>query len=316
MKRKSDVIFVTPDSYLVVLLKLLEGARDSIDVLQFSFAIGSESGRIDFKGAPFKIAQLLKDLKKRKKSLRIRVCLEGRRETSGRNRITGSYLKAAGIDVRYGSSHAKGFCIDGRYLLIGSTNLTNQSILRNNEANLVIDDLAVAEQFTKYFNYRWKDGRHGGIHLDPPLFADGDFKSALIETINASKKQLEFSIYFFDHREIENALIAAHKRGVKIFGFLHNHKSFALSYVQRTRATAKRLRNAGIEHLYLGPIDKFSHSKFIIVDRKIVMLGTANWLVEDVITHPQLCVRLENQILAKDVSKYLRALVKREGDPL
>lgn len=178
---------ITDQNYLPTLLKLLSGAKKKIDILSFSFAIGSAGGKINFKSAPFQIAKLIKDIKeKHGNKIKIRFFTEGLRETVDRNKVTADFLEEAGVEVVYGSTHAKGFCIDGKIVLFGSTNLSHQSITKNREANLFIDDPVIAKEFNRYFNHLWKGGKHGGIKLKPPLLADGAFKDNLIGMINSA----------------------------------------------------------------------------------------------------------------------------------
>ncbi|QDK45687.1 hypothetical protein DOM22_11285 [Bdellovibrio sp. ZAP7] len=297
---------VADSEYLPVLLKLLDQAQKSIDILEYSFAIGSAAGKINIKTAPFEIAQKLIEIKKAKKrKIRIRLYIEGYRETASRNQVTAKYLENHGIEVVYGATHAKGFCIDKKWLLFGSTNLTQQSILKNHETNLLITDTRAIVGFMKYFEFHWKGGDHGGITLPPPMIADGGFKDVLIDMIDRAQVSLSFSIYFFHITEIEKAFIRAHKRKVKITGLVHHHGAFALSYVRRTRGTADRMLAAGIKGLHFGPGSLFTHSKFIVMDNKEVLLGTGNWLHEDVKIHPQLYIHLKDPMLAKKLTKHL-----------
>lgn len=294
---KPQISLVTNENFLHEVLALLSKAHKSIDILSFSFT--------SF-GAAKTIAQKLQEIKiKQKKKIRIRFFSEGIRETYKRNKVTADLLAETGIEVKFGATHAKGFCVDGRYVLFGSTNLTNQSILKNHEANLLIDDQDVAHEFKRYFEHLWNGGGHGEIDLRPPLLADGAFKNVLVDLINRSKKLIEFSIYFFSHKDIEKALICAHKRGVRIVGFIHQHKSFALCYIRMNRATVKRLQAAGIAELHWGKTSHFSHSKYLVADKKEFLLGTGNWLVQDVKIHPQLYIHLTDSVVAKKLGKHL-----------
>ena len=151
---KNKFQVVVNDDYLKVLFPLLKKGRRSIDILSFSFAIGSSSGKLTVNSAPYEITSTLKVLKEEKgEKLRIRFFTEGFRETEGRNRVTGNFLKASGVKVRYGPTHAKGFCIDEKIVLFGSTNLTQQSILKNNEANLLINDRKLSQDFMLHFEH-------------------------------------------------------------------------------------------------------------------------------------------------------------------
>lgn len=314
---KDGALLVTERDYLSVLTGLLEHAKTSIDILAYSFAMASAGGRIDFKGAPFEIVQKIKEIKKKRgRKLKIRLYIEGERDTVDRNRITAEHLEKAGVKVMFGATHAKGFCVDNKYLLIGSTNLTNQSIRKNNETNVLLEDPKVCAEFEKYFEHLWKGGRHGGIKLKKPMLADGDFKKDLIAMINSAEKTLEFSIYFFDQRDIEKAFIRAHERGVKIKGFISNHRAFAMSYVRRTRRTIERLRDAGLDDLHFDQGYVFTHSKYIIKDRKEIALGTGNWLNEDVLVHPQLYVHLDNPKLAKQLARHLAKQIATQSSDI
>ncbi len=295
MSAKTNKV-ITDQNFLPALLKLLNEAEESVDLLAFSFAIGSADGKISEKGAPYTVAMKLAELSQ--KGIKVRFFTEGLRETVERNRVTAEFLEETGVEVRYGSTHAKGFCIDKKIVYFGSTNLSQQSITKNYEANLILHEPEYAKEFLRYFNYHWKGGHHGGIKLKAPFFPDGTFKNELLRVIDDAKKTIHFSIYFFDHKEIERAIIRAHERGVKVTGLVHRHMSFALSYIYRNRATMKRMRDAGIEDLHSGIPWTFSHSKYLVTDKKDFMLGTGNWLVEDVLIHPQLYVHLTEKTLA------------------
>ncbi|WP_413293761.1 phospholipase D-like domain-containing protein [Bdellovibrio sp. HCB185ZH] len=302
---------IADTEYLPTLLKLLDRAEKTIDIMEYSFAIGSATGRLNRNSAPFEIADKLIEIKESLgKKIRIRLYIEGYRETASRNMVTAEYLKEHGIEVVYGATHAKGFCIDNKFLLFGSTNLTQQSILKNHETNLLLNDKKAIAGFNKYFEFHWKGGGHGGVILPPPMIADGVFKDVLVDMIDRAEKSLNFSIYFFHISEIEKAFIRAHKRKVKITGLIHHHDAFALSYVRRTRGTAERMNDAGIKDLHYGPGTLFTHSKFLVMDNKEVMLGTGNWLHEDVEVHPQLYIHLKDPTLATNLTKHLQKTLR------
>jgi phosphatidylserine/phosphatidylglycerophosphate/cardiolipin synthase-like enzyme len=308
-KPQSACVF--DSDYLPFLLALLKKARTNIDILAFSFAIGSMNGKINTESAPYKIAKTLKEIKeKHGDEIRIRLYIEGLRETADRNSITAKYLEDAGVEVVYGATHAKGFCIDERFVLFGSTNLSNQSITKNKEANLFFNDPKMAKGFMQYFEHLWNGGGHGEITLEEPYYADGDFKELLIDMCGRAKKRIEFAIYFFDHLEIEQAIVKAHKRGVKVTGFVHQHRSFAMSYIRRNKSTVKRMRAKGLDDIHFSIPNTFSHSKYLVIDRKELALGTGNWLIEDVEIHPQLYIHLQDATLAKELVAHLADQIK------
>jgi phosphatidylserine/phosphatidylglycerophosphate/cardiolipin synthase-like enzyme len=68
-------------------------------------------------------------------------------------------LKEKGLNIKYDTNqtttHAKLIIVDGRIILIGSTNLSYFALERNNEANVLIVDEKTAEYFEKYFKNLW-----------------------------------------------------------------------------------------------------------------------------------------------------------------
>ncbi len=311
-----DALLVVDAQFLPTLLTLLDHAAERVDLMAFSFAVGSRGG--SRRGAPTRSApQVIFDklVELRAKGITIRLYIEDVRETAERNRPTAERLAEAGVLVTYGKSHAKGVCIDGRYVLFGSTNLTEQSITKNIETNLLFDDPHVAQGFLRYFDHLVGGGTHGGVQLDLPMIADGAFAEGLVQMIDGAKKTLDFSIYFFDLAPVVAALLRASVRGVHVRGLLHTHATFAMSYVRRTRSTARRLHEGGIADLHLGPPHLFTHSKFLVRDQVELLLGTGNWLVEDVQIHPQLYVRFTNAALAQQLVAHLATTIHTRATP-
>jgi len=68
-------------------------------------------------------------------------------------------LTENGIEVRYDSNetttHAKLIIVDGRIVLLGSTNLSFYGLEQNNEANVLIEDARTAQYYEKYFRSLW-----------------------------------------------------------------------------------------------------------------------------------------------------------------
>ncbi|HXH75512.1 MAG TPA: hypothetical protein VNJ08_11135 [Bacteriovoracaceae bacterium] len=61
MKKSPEISLITDQSYLPKLLALLSKARKQIDILSFSFAIGSAAGKLNMKGGTYEIARKLKN---------------------------------------------------------------------------------------------------------------------------------------------------------------------------------------------------------------------------------------------------------------
>jgi phosphatidylserine/phosphatidylglycerophosphate/cardiolipin synthase-like enzyme len=70
------------------------------------------------------------------------------------NRHTAAYLSREGVKVFFDSpsivTHAKVAVIDGRYVYLGSHNLTQSALRHNNELSVRIDSPEMAAEVTSY----------------------------------------------------------------------------------------------------------------------------------------------------------------------
>ena len=70
-----------------------------------------------------------------------------------------TYLKDNGIDIRYDSeettTHAKLIIVDGKLVMVGSTNWSYYAIENNHEANILLYSPEIARDFESYFYDLW-----------------------------------------------------------------------------------------------------------------------------------------------------------------
>lgn len=73
-----------------------------------------------------------------------------------------THLRENGVEIKYDqegrTTHSKLIIVDGRYVLVGSTNWGYYSIERNHEANVLIYSERLARQFGRYFSSLWSEG--------------------------------------------------------------------------------------------------------------------------------------------------------------
>lgn len=84
----------------------------------------------------------------------VTVVLEGGKLVEKENRTATRLLAQGGVRVVFApagvTTHAKAVSIDDRYLLIGSHNLTQSALTRNNELSVVLDSPKLAAQMKRY----------------------------------------------------------------------------------------------------------------------------------------------------------------------
>ena len=148
---KASVNVVTDREYYVEAHKILANAKDSIHLVCF-----------ELKYYPtFKASlenQIIEDLVEAKqRGVEVKIIVD---EFSEDNNAF-DYLKENGIDIKHDSenvtTHAKLLIVDGRIVLVGSTNLSYYALEKNNEANVVIEDEEVAQDFEGYFDGLWQE---------------------------------------------------------------------------------------------------------------------------------------------------------------
>ena len=266
--------------YLPVVLEMIEGARDSIDFIQLEFHYDSTIKKIQdaLRGAV-------------KRGVKVRGILEDKIYF---NPKSNSFLNRFGIDsvldTPKKATHNKIFIVDAEEVLLGSTNLSGNSIDNNNETNIYVKDRRVGEFFTAYFE-----------KLRTDSFAEPEMESlkiegirtvinrshfdALIGLLQGAKKKIRVMVYGMKHYDEDkypdsrtnrliDGLIAAQKRGVDVRVILD--KSDYNKILNRiNEATRKYLEKGGVAVRY-DPEETTTHAKLVIADGE-AMVGSANW---------------------------------------
>ncbi len=148
-----DVQLVTDAQYFQVAKKVIQEAKSSIHLMMFEMVFYDK-----YPQTPSNL--LIKDLiNARKRGVRVEVVLEVRDErdrTTKNNRYTGKILSEGGVEVIYDpllkTTHAKCMVVDGRLILLGSTNWTYSALSNNNEVSVLIRSKELANELIDYFN--------------------------------------------------------------------------------------------------------------------------------------------------------------------
>ncbi len=148
-----DVLVVTDAQYFQTAQKLIREAKESVYVMMFEMGYYD-----DHPNTPSNL--LIKELiEAKRRSVKVEVILdvrEGEDRTTKRNRHTGKILSQGGVSVIYDplskTTHAKMMIIDGKLVLVGSTNWTYYALTDNHEASVLIRSKEVAKEMVDYFN--------------------------------------------------------------------------------------------------------------------------------------------------------------------
>ncbi len=139
---------VTDRDYYPSVSAVLSGARESIHVIMFS--ANYQTGP-DYKDST--VNSLISELvAARNRGVDVEVVMDSWPEG---NEKTFNYLRNNNVKVKMikidGSTHDKLIIVDGGVVVVGSTNWSHYAIDKNHEANVIINNGRVAQEFEAYF---------------------------------------------------------------------------------------------------------------------------------------------------------------------
>ncbi|KAK3826940.1 MAG: hypothetical protein JOS17DRAFT_792189 [Linnemannia elongata] len=112
---------------------------------------------------------------------------------------------------------------------------------------------------------------NNGIFISPIFFPSEESFGNFIKTLSNAKKSLDICVFTITDNETADAVIQAHKRGVRVRIISDDDKSEDLG------ADVKRFaRDHGIPTRVDGS-PSHMHHKFAIIDDALVMTGSYNW---------------------------------------
>ena len=136
---------------------ILEGARSSIQVVQFVVQVKGKSARMSSRELGIKLAA------KAREGVTVQVILNtagGGWRAPALNRQAAEWMNERGIEVRtLGSGttcHAKLLIIDREIAIIGSHNWTPYALERNFEVSVLIRDVACVGRLQQHFDALWR----------------------------------------------------------------------------------------------------------------------------------------------------------------
>lgn len=204
--------------------------------------------------------------------------------------------------------HNKFFIFDNKKVWTASANITSTDLSEFN-ANYAV--LINSKEIAQIYKHEFEQMYKGYFHKDKikrtknivnlsnttkikVLFSPQDniISNEIIPLIDSAKKYIYISIFFITHKEIQQSLINAHKRGVEIK--IINDATNAHS----KHTIHKALRTAGIKvktENYAGKM----HSKTMIIDNEISVIGSLNYTKNGNNKNDENVVVIYNEEIAK-----------------
>ena len=294
--------------YLPAVLDLINGATNSIEFLQLEMHDDRAVQAIE--------AALAAAVKR---GVRVRGMLD---DGVDFNAAAVERLHALGAEAKLDTpvkmTHSKLVVVDGRVVLLGSTNWTGNSMGNNNETNVRLDDPVLAAQFARYVAAVWADS---AAEPDLPPVESGAVKTVVnrqyfpevMGLFSAATQRIRVVMYGINYspkyagskvNRLVEALAAARARGVDVAVVIDLSDYNAL--LNKVNAPAKRfLAEAGVA-VFDDPAKTTTHAKLIVAD-DCAVIGSVNWGKDALENRNETCVAIR----APDVAAYFAAYFDR-----
>lgn len=140
----------------------------------------------------------------------------------------------------------------------------------------------------------------------------GPVAQELIKGAKNSIRIVMFEMAYYEQHQstptnvLIRELIGAKKRGVKVEVILEIKEADDRT-TRRNRRTGKILSEGGVDVLYDSP-SKTTHTKMMIVDDHLVLLGSTNWTYNALTDNNEVSVLIRSKEVAKDLTEYFNKL--------
>ncbi|MBN1473659.1 MAG: hypothetical protein JW914_03505 [Syntrophaceae bacterium] len=149
------------------------------------------------------------------------------------------------------------------------------------------------------------------------VLKNNDFFLVLLNAVDEARDEIFISIFSFRagvHKRSYPDRILAHlgsavKRGVNVKIILENTGKKDDDLGAQNRKTKKLLEEQGIV-VYLDSPKKTTHTKMIVIDQRLVILGSHNWTQSALKYNNEISLLVESPNLAREARDYMLTIVK------
>ena len=221
----------------------------------------------------------------------------------------------AKLDTPAKMTHSKLVVVDGKVVLLGSTNWTGNSMGNNNETNVRLDDPVLAEAFARYFAALWADS---AAEPELPAVESGAVKTIVnrqyfpevMGLFNAATQRIRVVMYGINYspkyagskvNQLVEALAAARARGVDVAVAIDLSDYNGL--LNKVNAPAKRfLADAGVA-VFDDPAPTTTHAKLVVADG-VAVVGSVNWGKDALENRNETCVAIRDPAVVEAFAAY------------
>lgn len=197
-------------------------------------------------------------------------------DTGGSSNIH-RYLKRGDLHPikNAGLMHQKILILDNETVFIGSANMTTSSLRMHDNlvVGLVSKSMAKFLEEHKPYDSGYFQTIVGGQKIELWLLPDprGHALTELRKKIRNAKSSIQIALFTFTHLGLIEEVIDAHNRGVAVSVVIDMHTGLGAS-----SKAIEKLKAGGVA-VYLSQGVQLLHHKFIYIDEKTLITGSANW---------------------------------------
>ncbi len=154
LSKEYTAVLLNDRNYFPEVYSIISHANKSIHMIMYEILWYSTQNDV------MKLVYLLGD--KASKGLDVKIILEYSDYSyslNENNTKVKDYLTERGAEVKFDDKHITTHCkliiVDGKIVIIGSTNWSYSAFEKNHEASVAIYDSNLAEKYEGYFNYVW-----------------------------------------------------------------------------------------------------------------------------------------------------------------
>ncbi len=279
-----QVLFIEPEEKEAPILREIEKAQKSINLEMYLLS-------------DKKIIQALKDAKKR--GVEIKIILEKNPyNLEWFNKKIFKELKEVGIQTQWSNSefsltHSKFMIIDDQKAIIMTCNFTYSGLNNSRDFGLINFDLKDVLEIKKLFEADWQ--KESFFSSRPNLVISPiNSRFKLESLIKNAKSEILIATEIMKDQSIQELLIKAQKNGVQVKILLADIKTGEIN-----RDTGKYFQTQNMQVKYLQK--PFLHAKIMIIDNKILYLGSINFSSASMDENRELGILLVNKALIQQV---------------
>ena len=151
---------------------------------------------------------------------------------------------------------------------------------------------------------------------------DKQYYPAALKAIEEAKESINFAVfeirYYPEYPQspsnlLIDGLVLAIKRGVNVEVCLEQSKGYNQDNALDNLKVAYKLVNGGVK-VYLDNPKKTLHAKFLVVDRRLVLLGSTNWAYRSLNDNWETNLLVDSRKIAEELLNYFET-IKKDSKP-